>query len=60
MGVTDDAVFQSIDDPNDVTVWHDFQSSADAQSFANSEALKTAMGRAGVTGEPQVWFVTPA
>jgi hypothetical protein len=58
--VRDDAVFQSVDDPNDVTVWHDFDSVEAARSFASSEALRDAMGRAGVTNEPQIWSVTPS
>ena len=59
MGVTDDAVFQAIDDPNDVTAWHDFSSADAARAFASSEELKEAMQHAGVQGEPQLWFVSP-
>jgi hypothetical protein len=58
MGVTDDAVFQSIDNPNDVTVWHDFDTAEAAQAFASSDELRNGMQQAGVQGEPQVWFVT--
>jgi hypothetical protein len=58
MGVTGDAVFQSIDNPNDVTVWHDFDMAEAARSFASSDELRDGMQRAGVQGEPQVWFVT--
>ena len=58
MGVTGHAVFQSVDDANDVTVWHDFDSLEQAQAFVSSEALLQAMGRAGVEGEPEIWFVT--
>ena len=47
MGVTGDAVFQSIDDPNDVTVWHDFEAAEAARAFVSSDALRDAMrGRA--------------
>ena len=60
LGVTDDAVFQEIDNPNDVTVWHDFESAEAARAFASSEELKDAMQRAGVQGQPQPWFVSPA
>jgi hypothetical protein len=59
MGVTDDEVFQSVSDPNDVTVWHDFTTADAAQAFVSSDALRNAMQRAGVEGEPQVWLVTP-
>jgi hypothetical protein len=58
MGVTDDAVFQAIDNPNDVTVWHDFDTAEAATVFASSEELKNAMQHAGVQGEPEIWFVT--
>lgn len=60
MGVTADAVFRSIDDPNDVTVWHDFAGADEARAFVSSEALRNATQRAGVQGEPQIWFVTEA
>jgi hypothetical protein len=39
MGVTGHAVFQSVDDPNDVTVWHDFETREQAESFAASDRL---------------------
>ena len=58
LGVTGDAVFQSIDDPNDVTVWHDFETAEAALAFDSSSELKDAMQRAGVRGKPQVWLVT--
>jgi hypothetical protein len=57
LGVTAHAVFQSIDDPNDVTVWHDFSTSESAKSFASSARLREVMGMAGVKGVPQIWFV---
>ena len=60
MGVTGDALFQSIEDANDVTVWHDFDSAEAAHAFVTSEALKAAMQRGGVDGEPQIWFVQPS
>jgi hypothetical protein len=57
MGVTGHAVYQSLDDPNDVTVWHDFATREEAEAFASSERLRDAMQRAGVQGRPTVWFV---
>ena len=60
MSVTGDAVFQSIDNPNDVTVWHDFDTAELAQAFASSDELRNAMQGAGVQGEPQIWFVAPS
>jgi hypothetical protein len=60
MGVTDDAVFRSVDDPNDVTVWHDFEVADEARVFVSSDALRNAMQRAGVQSEPEIWFVNEA
>lgn len=58
-GVTGHAVFQAADDPEDVTVWHDFESLQAARDFAGSDRLREVMGRAGVAGEPTIWFTTP-
>ena len=58
MGVIGDAAFQLVDDPNDVTVWHDFETVGVAKAFASSEALRNVMQRAGVQDEPQFWFTT--
>jgi hypothetical protein len=60
MGVSRDAVYQSVDDPNDLTVWHDFETLEAAQEFASSSRLREAMASAGVAGEPQIWFTTEA
>jgi hypothetical protein len=60
MGVTADAVFCSIDDPNDVTVTHDFDAADTARAFASSDKLREAMQNAGVQGQPEVWFAEPA
>ncbi len=59
-GVTSQAVYQSADDPNDVTVTHDFKTVEKAKEFAASAELKTAMQNAGVKGAPQIWFTTRA
>jgi hypothetical protein len=56
MGVMGDAAFQLVDDPNDVTVWHDFETADVARAFVSSDALRNVMQRAGVQGEPQFWF----
>lgn len=58
MGVMGDAAFQLVDDPNDVTLWHDFETPQVARAFASSDALRDVMQRAGVQGEPQFWFTT--
>jgi antibiotic biosynthesis monooxygenase len=55
-GVRAEAVYQSIDDPNDVTVWHDFDDAEAARAFVGSAELRDGMRSAGVQGEPQMWF----
>jgi hypothetical protein len=60
MGVIDHAVFRSLDDPNDVTVWHDFETREKGEAFASSERLKSVMQAAGVVGMPSVWFAAEA
>lgn len=59
LGVLGDAVFQSIDDPNDVTVWHDFETRETAHAFVESLRLRDAMESAGVAGQPTIWFTEP-
>lgn len=56
MGVTGQAVYRSDEDPNDVTVTHDFATTEAAKRFAESEVLRNAMRRAGVASEPTIWF----
>jgi hypothetical protein len=56
MGVMGDAAFQLVDDSNDVTVWHDFETPEVARAFVSSDALRNVMQRAGVRGESQIWF----
>ena len=60
MGVVGDAVFQSADDPNDVTAWHDFASLQSGRAFAASARLREVMASAGVAGTPTIWFTNPA
>jgi hypothetical protein len=60
LGVTGQAVYQSVDNANDVTVTHDFKTAEKAKAFASSPDLKTTMEKAGVKGTPQVWFTTSA
>ena len=56
MGVLGAAAFQLLDDPNDVTIWHDFETAEVATAFVSSDALRNVMQRAGVQGEPEFWF----
>lgn len=47
-------VWQSPADANQVLVLHDFPTADQAQAFADSAELKSAMQRAGVAGPPSV------
>jgi hypothetical protein len=59
-GVVGDPLFQSAGDPNDVTVWHDFETLEAGQGFVESERLREVMAAAGAAGAHQIWFTTPA
>ena len=56
LGVTGASVHQSVNDPNELTVTHQFKDLNAATAFANSEELKAAMAKAGVAGHPDIWF----
>ena len=55
-GVTAEAVYQAADNPNDVTVTHEFATLEAAQAFTRLEELGKAMQSGGVVGTPTVWF----
>ena len=56
LGVTAQASYQSVTDPKDITVTHAFGTLEAAKAFASSADLKEAMQKAGVVGEPSIWF----
>lgn len=58
MGVVAQAVYQSTDNPNDVTVTHVFHSLDKAKAFTASPELKAAMEKSGVKGAPQIWYTS--
>lgn len=55
-GVQKDGVHQAVDDPNDVTIFHDFPDYATAQAFMGRDDLKQKMDDLGVRGKPTVWI----
>jgi ABC-type sugar transport system substrate-binding protein len=59
-GVFYQAVYRSTDNPNDITVIHDFHSLEEAKAFAASPSLKAAMEKSGVIGTPQIWYTVKA
>lgn len=58
LGVRQHAVYQQVDDANDVTVWHDFDDLETAQAFVGSDELKAAMAKAGVVSAPNIWITS--
>ncbi|HKJ35869.1 MAG TPA: hypothetical protein VKA36_04815 [Solirubrobacterales bacterium] len=57
-GVREAGIYQAHDNPNDVTVYHVFDSVEDAQAFLGNQDLAEAMKEIGVVGEPQMWITT--
>jgi hypothetical protein len=55
-GVKAQPVYQAADNPNDITVTHEFANLEIAQAFAKSGELKAAMHGAHVVGAPTIWF----
>lgn len=55
-GVLTDSVYQSVDDPNDVTVTHEFKTIEAARAFVSSPELRDAMEKSGVSGPATIWF----
>jgi hypothetical protein len=60
LGVQTATVYRAADDPNNITVTHDFATLEAAQAFAASPELRAAMHDAGVQGAPTIWFTEPA
>ena len=56
MGVTGQGVYQSEDNPNEVTLYHEFKNINSAKAFVDSPRLKEVMERAGVASAPDIWF----
>jgi hypothetical protein len=57
-GVKADGVYVSVDDANDVTVYHDFDSLEAAQAYVALPDLKAVMDRIGVVGAPTIWITS--
>lgn len=60
LGVRGDGVYRAVDNPNNVTAYHDFDSIEVAQAFADSPRLREVMQGAGVASAPDIWFVEEA
>jgi len=55
-GVTAVSVHRDANDSDIIIVMHQFKDMNAAKGFANSEDLKSAMAKGGVSGPPEVWF----
>jgi len=60
MGVVGQGVNEAEGNPNNVTLYHHFESMDAAKAFMRSERLREVMTAAGVQGEPSVWFARKA
>lgn len=59
-GITASTLWQSPDDPTDVTIINDFPTLDQARAFAASGELRDVMRNAGLKSPPQVWFAVQA
>ena len=55
-GVTAASVHRDANDPNMIIIMHQFKDMNAATGFANSEELKSAMAKAGLSSPPEFWF----
>lgn len=53
-------VFRNADNPNEVIVLLEWDNLDNARQFANSDELKEAMQKAGVTDQPDIYFLDEA
>jgi len=51
------ALYRHATDPNTVTALFEWDTLENAHEYASSDRLKAAMGKAGVTGAPQITFL---
>jgi hypothetical protein len=59
-GLTDPHVYQSVGNPNNITITFDMADPAKAKAFGTSKTLMATMKKAGVVGKPQVSYLVPA
>ena len=56
-GALSSAVYQSVDDPNEVVVHVEFPTADAAKAFSTSEGLRNAIQQAGVKEQPRIVVV---
>lgn len=53
-------IYCGVDDPNDVTVWQEFEDAQAAKAYAEGPQVGDAMNSGGVDSEPQRWYTQEA
>lgn len=56
-GETGFRVFHSVEDPREVVLLLDWESTEEARKFMSSDELRSAMEKAGVVGAPEVQYL---
>jgi heme-degrading monooxygenase HmoA len=56
-GCQDGQIFRSADDPSEVVILLEWDDLERARLFVDSDDLREAMSRAGVTDRPDIWFL---
>ena len=56
-GALNSAVYQSVDDPNEVIIRIEFPTADAAKAFSTSQVLRDAMQKAGLQGPPRILIV---
>ena len=59
-GLTNGRIYQVAGNPNEIVILLDAADLEKAKAFASSEELKAGMMKAGVTGKPEILFLTTA
>ncbi len=59
-GITNERVFCSKNDPNDVVILQDVADVAKARTWLGSDEMKSAMQKSGVLGSPTIRFAAAA
>ena len=59
-GLTNPHVYQDVGSANTITITFDMADAAKAKAFGASKELKATMGKAGVKGKPELFFLDTA
>lgn len=59
-GELSDDIYRDVDNPNNITIVFNWDSLERAKKYAQSPELKEYMQKAGVTGQPNIFFLNKA